>query len=240
MSAVKNFFAHQREVKARENAYYARLEEMEKLPVKVDTTAFDKEIEDIDFLLKRNWFLDEDDIHQLLWTASESVFQEVVTRVATYPYNIQQVILSFVPIRIGNVKLKVRDITDDDMEIREIETYNKIKKDLDEAWNAYKNENNLEPPLGYLDSDLDDIFADLQATKKQLEDAKKKSLVGRYVPPGMRDKIVSDDPKVVGLIKKVETLENEIASQKKSIEQERDAWFANKRNEFENQQVFAM
>jgi len=235
--AIKNFFEHQREVTKRREEYYARLEEeMKNPPIEVvDTTAFDKEVAEFDFLLKRNWFLDEEDIRDLLWDADEDIFQEIVNRINTYPYNVRQVIFEFLPIPLGNVKLKVRELTDDDMKRRELQAYENTKKMLEEAWENHKK--TLQPPVGDLDSEMDDLFARLQATKKELEDAKKKSLTGRYVPPGMRDKVVADDPQVLAVTKKIEKLENEINIQKQYIEQGNHAWFINKRNEFEQQML---
>lgn len=235
--AIKNFFAHQREVNARRDAYNARLEEeMKNPPVEVvDTSAFEKAVQEFDFLLKRNWFLDDEDIRDLLWDADDDVFQEIVNRMNTYPYNVRQVIFGFLPLPLGNVKLKIRDIDDDEMKRREIQEYENTKKMLQDAWETHKK--TLQPPVGHLDSEMDDLFAKLQATKKELEDAKKKSLTGRYVPPGMRDKVVADDPQVLAVVKKIEKLENEINIQKQYIEQSHDAWFINKRNEFEQQML---
>jgi hypothetical protein len=240
--AIKNFFAHQREVNARRKAYYARLEqEMNNPPVTIeDTAAFDKEVEEFDFLLKRNWFLDDESIADFLMEADEDIFREIVNRIATYPYNVQQVIFAFLPLPIRNVKLKVHDLTDEDMTRREMEAYLKTKNMMAEGWEAYKKEKNLQPPVGYLDSELDDLFAGLQATKKDLEDAKKKSISGRYVPPSMRDKVTSEDPRVLAILKKIETMENEISIQKERIEQSHDEWFNNKRNEFEKQQMLSL
>lgn len=235
--AITNFFAHQREVSKRREAYYARLEEELKNPPAevVDTEAFDKAVEEFDFLLKRNWFLDDESIADLLLEADEDVFQEIVNRINTYPYNVRQVIFAFLPLPIGNVKLKIRELTDDDMNRRDMEVYTKAKRIRDDAWEAHKK--TLEPPVGDLDSEMDDMFARLQATKKELEDVKKKSLSGRYVPPSMRDKVISDDPAVLAVTKKIERLENEINIQKQYIEQSHNAWFFNKRNQFEQEML---
>lgn len=240
--AIKNFFANQREANARQEAYYRRLEEeLNNPPVEViDTTAFDNEVEDFDFLLKRNWFLDEESLIEFLTQASENVFREIANRIRTYPSGVQQVIFAFLPLPIGNVKLKIHDLSDEDMAIREIKEYETKKKMLDDSWEEYKRENNLDPPVGYLDSELDDMFAELQLTKNELEKAKKKSVTGTYVPPSMRNKVVVDDPRVTVIMKKIAVLENEIKTQNRYIEQEKDAWFANKRNEFEEQQMLSL
>jgi hypothetical protein len=233
--AIKNFFNHQREVTARRNAYRKRLlEEMNKVhEYVVDTTALDKEVEYIDFLLKRNWFLDGESISDLLLDASEDAFQVIVKQVNTYPLNVRDCIYSFLPLPIGNVKLKVLNLTNEQMDLREFKEQERLRKQLSDAWEAYKVEKNLEPPVGNLDAELDDLFACLQQLKKDLEDAKKKSLAGRYVPPAIRDKIVTEDPRVVEVSKKIETVENEIIRQNRYIEQEKHGWFMRKQNEFE-------
>lgn len=237
--AIKNFFEHQREVTARREAYYKRLEEeLNALEENyTDTTAFEKEVEEFDFLLKRNWFLDREDIYELLWDADEDVFQEIKKRVTTYPETIREIIYSFEPLSIKGVKLKIRDLTDEQLELQEFKEQEKRRKELSDAWEAYKTDQKLEPPVGAADADLDEMFSELQQLKKNLEDAKKKSLTGRYVPPAMRDKVVADDPRVIEITKKIEKAENEILLQNKLIEQEHNEWFMRKRNEFEQKML---
>lgn len=236
MSVIKNFFEHQREVTARREAYYKRLEEeMPKPHVEViDTSAFDKELAEFDFLLKRNWFLDIEDIYELLWEADEEMFQEIVNRADTYDRNVKNAIYDLLPSNLGrHTKLKIHNITDEETELQELKEQERQKKERQDAWEAYKAEQKLEPPVGYLDSELDEMFCELQELKKNLEDAKKKSLTGRYVPPSMRDKVVSADPTVLDITKKIQKAENEIIIQNQFIEQEKNEWFMRKRNEFE-------
>jgi len=244
MSAItiKNFFNNQREVTARHNAYRKRLlEEMNKVhEYVVDTSARDKEVEYFDFLLKRNWFVDDESISELLLDASEDVFEVIVKRMNTYPANVRERIYSFLPLPIRNGTLKVVILTDEQMELREFKEQEQLRTTLSDAWELYKVEKNLEPPVGSLDAELGDLFTCLQQLKKDLEDAKKKSLVGRYVPPAIRDKIVMEDPRVVDVSKKIETVENEIIRQNRYIEQEKHGWFMQKQNEFEEQQMLSM
>jgi len=240
-TAIKNFFDHQREVTARREAYYKRLEEEMNNPkeeeVVIDTTVFDKEVEYFDFLLKRNWFLDVESIVDLLMDADEDVFQEIIKRASSYDEVIREVIYSFLPLPIGNLKLKLVRLTDEEVELQEIEREEKRQKEMLDAWEAYKTEQKLEPPVGYLDADLDEMYSELQELKKNLEDAKKKSLTGRYVLPAMRDKVVAEDPKVLEVTKRIEKTENEIVRQNQRIEQEHDEWFMRKRNEFEQKML---
>jgi hypothetical protein len=123
-SILKKFFDNQRETQPpREEMVTNLKEEMCETVSEQDTQtdSFDEDIETIDFLLKRNWFLDREGIVDLLWTANEDVFQEIVKRVGTYAGNIQEVIYSFLPLEHPNIKLKVREITDEEAELYELQ-----------------------------------------------------------------------------------------------------------------------
>jgi hypothetical protein len=45
--------------------------------------------EDVDFLLKRNWFVDEQDIEDLLWTADDETYLKIEANRAAYPMRIR-------------------------------------------------------------------------------------------------------------------------------------------------------
>jgi hypothetical protein len=234
--AIKNFFDREREVTARMKAYFRRMEKQMNAPKEevIDTHAFDKEVEYFDVLLKRNWFLDSEGIEELLMDADEEVFQVIVDRAHTYPENVRAIIYSFLPISTSKYsKLKIRDITDEQMDLQEFKEKERKRKELSDGWEAYKVNQKLEPPVGYLDAELDDMFSELQELKKNLEDAKKKSLTGRYVPPAMREKVAAEDSHVIEITKQIQKAENEILLQNQRIEQEHHEWFVRKRNEFE-------
>jgi hypothetical protein len=50
--------------------------------------------ETTDFLLKRNWFLTADDIRELLWLLDEDVFQLVLSKADTYPFNVKNILIN--------------------------------------------------------------------------------------------------------------------------------------------------
>lgn len=52
----------------------------------------DLTVDDVDFLLKRDWFLSEYDIDELLWSVSEYVFWEVAVRYKDYPLRSREII----------------------------------------------------------------------------------------------------------------------------------------------------
>jgi hypothetical protein len=45
--------------------------------------------EDIDFLLKRNWFIDEQDIEDLLWSADDETYLKIEANREAYPMRIR-------------------------------------------------------------------------------------------------------------------------------------------------------
>ena len=143
ISVVKNFFIRNREVTAEKKARrLQKIEEMKKIIIieeEEENLSFKEEVKELDFLLRRNWFDSEDMIYELLWDANEDVFQEIVSRIASYPYNIQQSIAGFIPMtKTLNLKLKIRNLTDEDMELKEIMELDKRRKEKETAWEKYK------------------------------------------------------------------------------------------------------
>lgn len=241
--AIKNFFEHGREVTVRRKAWELMMEKRMKAASAVGEPirrTIDAEVARVDILLKRNWFLDYDDILDLLRDMDADVFEHVALNIGTYPTNIREAISAFLPLTTAQLTMKIREIDDDAMELRELKDAERMRKMLTAAWETHRVETNLEPPVGYLDAELDDLCIGLQALKKDLEDAKKKSLSGRYVLPNMRDTLVSANPRVIELNKKIDTMENEISLQKQLIVQSQDEWFLTKRNAFEKQQMLVL
>lgn len=235
MTAINQFFNHHREVSANREAFYKMMDEKEdNLQIEViNTDLFDDSVRYFDKMLMRNWFVDDESIHDLLMDADEDVFREIVIRVNKYSYNVRQVILSFFPITDRKLKLKIRDITDTELELCEVRQLAMDKQSRDIKWETYVTENRLEAPIGELDEDYDEMLNVLELLKTELSDAKRKTLVGRYVPPAMRDSILDVDPMVMRVTKKIVTVENEIILQKKLIKQENDDWFRRQRDTFE-------
>ena len=243
-SAIATFFQHNREVTAMKKALLEKRIEMDEqqriIDLEVDDTAFKQEVAEVDFLLKRNWFLDDNDINDLLWSVDEDVFKEILDRISSYQSNIQQILASFLPMNENirsRIKLRIREVTDEEIAKREIADINLQKKQVKEAWDAHLKESNLQPPVGELDSEHDEMYAELQQAKKDLESVKKKSLTGRYVPPNMRNKMLETDPDVIKAEKVIQKLENELIRQKQRIEQEHNDWFFRKRCEFEQKML---
>lgn len=207
---------------------------VEEIPVEEDTS-FEDEMNEYDFILKTTSFLDRQHIADCLWDASEELFKEIVNRKNTYPEDVQKVIYEIVTPVLRKSRWSVRILTQEESDLREFKERKEKKKQRDELWEAYKSTHNPQPPLGYLDEELDVIHLRLQSTKKELEEAKKKAITGKYVAPSAREKIVESNPRVLQIRSVIQTLENEMETQKQLIEQSHNEWFINRRNQFERE-----
>lgn len=67
----------------------------------------DHTVEDVVFLLKRNWFFDTDDLYKLCWELPEPIWNEVCERMNEYPIEIQNLLRD-----PPKMHLNVRDMTD--------------------------------------------------------------------------------------------------------------------------------
>ena len=163
------------------------------------------------FLLKRNWFISDQDVYDLFWELPEEVYFHVYDRRDELPSNLHHLF----PVAYPNLsKLKLHDITDkewNDEIIRKeearIQAIRRFKK------------NYIAPPRPREDIDvaLEDLELQLKNKKIILEDmirVTKKSK--KYVPPGQRES-VEDDPMIRQQRDRIRNLENGITSLKERI-----------------------
>lgn len=67
----------------------------------------DHTVEDVVFLLKRNWFFDTDDLYKLCWELPDRIWKGVVARMNEYPVEIQNLLLD-----PPKMHTNVREMTD--------------------------------------------------------------------------------------------------------------------------------
>lgn len=238
MSAIKNFFNHAREVEQRrkelENKFDIEIEEFETIPDVI--TNCEKEVSECDFLLRRDWFVDDEDVIELINSLSDPAFFKIVERLDSYSSRIQSVLYYLQPKPyMDKFKLKIREITDDDLYNMYVENEKNTKEKLDLLWNKFKIEQGLSRPESELDDKHTELYEKLNETKKKLEDESKKSApVQSYVPPSMRNKV---QPKPIitmemeKLQNQVAKIENEINKLKIQIQEEEHKW-ENDRKEY--------
>lgn len=239
MSAVKQLFIREREVaKRKEEARKRKLDQIKKyqLPIIVENVyAFEEEFSELDFLLRRNWFMEDDDIIDLAWDASEETFERIMQNLDRYPQRVRYTLISaFKPKYYTDcnlTKLPIKELTDEDLESFEIEKYKKIDELIEVEWQKYKKEMGLSRPEGDKDDKYTELYEQLKDMKKSLEEELKKPASNKYIPIQMRSKAPKVSPEVEMLQNKIKDIENEISKIKKEIELEEQVWENDKRTE---------
>lgn len=239
MSAIKKLFDHNREVaRLRKERAIERQRKLE-LPVEVivDTSYEDnllkEEVTNLNQLLYRNWFTDDEDIVDLLEDASEDAYNYIVENLKTYPERVQNVINeTYIPMKLS--KQTVTELTDDDMINRYMQQEDDFNKELEAAWQKEIKESGISRPDGVLEDTLEEKTEELVKQRKLLEQEKNKKQLGTYVPPNMRHIKKMENPTVTKLEETIQNLENEIEKLKKQIKQEEKNWNAERKWSFTN------
>lgn len=233
MSAIKKFLDTERAAIRIRNERIAEMEremyEEESVYTPEDDMQLQDEIKNFEFLLNRNWFLDNDEIVDLLWDASEYAFQHILSNVSSYPARVRDVIYdNFIPRKIANQS--VRELSDHDMLKIYMKQDDDMNQEIETAWQTYLKTNGVTRPDGELEDVLDYTYEQLTKQKKMLDQERSKKSKN-YVPPSMRGSKVTS-PVADKLEASVQSLENEIDTLNKQIEQEEKSWYATRRAEF--------
>lgn len=239
--AIKQYFDHAREVALRKAAYEKKkIEEMENpTPIPEEVYNCEQEFSEFDTLLRRNWFVDDSDIIDLVWDATQEAFDKIMENVHTYPIRVQTVLTNTFNPKVNRVSrkttLKLKALTNADMLTMETLKQTEFDTRFETEWQLYKKENGLSRPDGDVDERYTEVYETLERTKKELEEEMKKPVSKRYIPPSMRDKTVVLSPEAEKLQKKVTLLENEILRVKKDIVTTEYIWENEKRLQHHNE-----
>lgn len=203
-------------------------------PVIEEVYNCEQEFSEFDTLLRRNWFVDDDSIIELVWDATEEAFEKIMENVNTYPERVQRVLTNkFRPTFTRISKKKTKDLTNNDMDTIEYRNQKNFNERLEVEWQTYRKENGLSRPESDADERYTELYTRLQKTKRDLEEETKKPASKRYLPPSMRDKLpVTVTPEVEKLQKTIQNLENEISQVKKEIVNEEYIWENDKRTQY--------
>jgi len=234
--AIKTFFAKNREISAKREAYWKQQQLLAEMPETIEMPSQDRiqsEFKHCDELLKRDWFLNPEDIEDLLNDVPDDICRQVYELInenyESYSYRVREVLAIGEPLPYRG-KLKVRDLSDHDMFEMEREQ-NELKRIArDQAWERYKEMFYDERPHNDADNKLKKIQASIEEEKKKLEAAKKKPK--KYVAPNAR-KVQPLDPEVKLIQESIETLENELKQANKLIVQLNADWEYQQRRVFE-------
>lgn len=170
----------------------------------------DHTVDDAMFLLKRNWFIDPQDVYSLFWELSEDVYYDVYQRRRELPTEIQNLFMEDIP----TSKVKLVNITENEWNDE------MLRKDglrLSAIRNFKKTY--VSPPRlrESIDSEFDKLENQIENKRIILEDmlrATKKSK--KYVPPGQRY-VEDEEPMIRDTRMSLQRLENEFDKLKERI-----------------------
>ena len=172
------------------------------------------DIDTVDYLLKRNWFVDNEGIIELLELANQQAWEYVCKNRMFYSQRVRDVIDSYFKPLYKNLKVTVSDLTDQELEIIE-----QIRsKKYDEAFrNDWEEQLKTVVPRSPTDIDTlaDNTWEMLVKAKEELSNYLK-TIQKKYVAPKSRT-AVTVDPKQKKLEDRIRDLENEYNLLKKSI-----------------------
>lgn len=241
MSVISQYFTRAREASKRRAEWEKKMIEESENPKPVVEEIYNcaEEFSEFDTLLRRNWFIDDEHIIDLVWDATDEAFNKIMENVHTYPRSIRNVLMNeFNPTNRKmprNVTLKLKVITDDEMVELERTKQKEINNKFEAEWQSCIKQHGLSRPADIIDEKYTDLYEKLQAIKKQMEEEVKKPSSKKYVPVQMRGTSSNINPEVEKLQTKIKDLENEIVKTKKEIEQQERIWENGKKANFTNE-----
>ena len=125
--------------------------------------------EEIDFLLKRNWFVSEQDIHDLLGFADDDTFWELYAARDRYVRRIRRIIAPLDYIHDKPLfKHYVADISNDEIEKMHQDMRKKVRADMEHEWQAYLGRCRPERPPGAIDEEIEEKRLEIEKVQEEL------------------------------------------------------------------------
>jgi hypothetical protein len=192
----------------------------------------------VDFLLKRDWFLDVDDILEVVNLADQDAWNYIYKNRTSYSNRIRHVI-EYRDFLVHPSKLTMRcvDYTDDMYTRRNADILARQKQAFEKSWEIYS-ATLPERCLESIDSQLDDVWRDLQLAKDNLKNYNEKK-PKKYVPPSMRGKEVPDEMQVK-LTNAITELETDFNTITKAVADADKSYTDNKKDEYHSYWVSTM
>ena len=147
-----------------------------------------------DFLLKRDWFVDIQSIHDLLRTTSNQVFWEIFHNRHHYSQRVREVIapLDYIPDR-ALLKMKIADLTDEHLAIISKRRRDEIKAIMKAEWEEHMRKHSpIRPRNDEIDRRIRDQDAQLAEAQKKLDEYTEKRKNGDKLALKRFDKMISD------------------------------------------------
>lgn len=190
------------------------------------------DFEEVDFLLKRNWFLDEEFVDEILDEVSDDVYLKLFRNRKNYAKMIQYAICNADEDRFidrSKIRMRVVNLTDD--LVKKINEEKRIKQErhIHQEW-LKKLETLEDRPFDYVDEQCDEAYMRLQDARKSLDEYMSRK-TAKYVSPGAR-RNPTTDTEADRIRDHARTLENEFKSLQKEIETLDKQWIQEQEDEF--------
>lgn len=175
-------------------------------------------------LLMRNWFLNYQEIDDLLCELTDEQYETIYNNRHIYAPNVRYVLdpSEFDRPKI-KPKLSIREITEAELLYMEKKKEEDKLKKIEKAWEEYLVESNVDRPLTTCDTELDTVYQKILLTKtnlnKYLETKKKK-----FIPPHLRNVAQPVDPKQAEYEAALDRLEKEFSDCELLVKQEDERW----------------
>lgn len=190
---------------------------------------YDRKVTDL--LLTRDWFVDEEEIDEVLDSADQDAWDWIYANRKKYSTRIRMLIEPddyLFP--LDKLKIGVVDLSDSMMEKFESDQKKKVDQAFEKDW--IKHSKTIQD-RGFddVDSDLDDAWDNFCRARNTLAKYIEKPNSKKYVAPGNRDKETTD-PKQLALENVVRTMENEYDSAQKAVDDTDSVYWELKKNEY--------
>lgn len=150
--------------------------------------------ETVDFLLKRDWFVSVQDIHDLLRTTSDSVFWNLFHNRGQYSQRICEVLApnDYIPDR-ALLKMKVLDLTDEHLAEISKKRRDEIKAIMKQEWEEHMRKHcPIRPRNDEIDRKIEAQDTQLAEAQKKLAEYTEKRKNGDKLALKRFDKMISD------------------------------------------------
>lgn len=126
--------------------------------------------DDLDFLLKRDWFLSVQDIHDLLGYADDDTFWKIYSVRREYSQRVREVVAPLDYVHDKTLyKLTVGDLTDEHIEdMKRVDRIN-LRKLMQEEWEKHMN-SMPKRPRESIDERIDQVRLNIEAVREELRD----------------------------------------------------------------------
>lgn len=175
----------------------------------------DHTFETVDALLKRNWFMDIQDVFDLLNELPGDVYWQVVEHRDAYPPDISWMLYETdVPHRM--------QVVDYDFESEEIQRELTQRERLKAHRAAF-----VPPPrpVEWVDTDHESVRLQLEDMRETIDELKSLYLRGRkYIPPSQRKDAYDRVPEIRDATRRLASLENEFARATERVEAVNKTW----------------